>query len=70
MSDSDRLANMLYAMLFYEESRLEAELENSFYILKQFNDNLHYIEKYRQCVQRYDDFKILQKKVIEVLKLF
>lgn len=70
MTESDRLCNLIYSLIFSEETRLQDEVDNAFYILRQSPHNIHYIERYRQCVQRCDDFKILSDKVIEVLKRF
>jgi hypothetical protein len=70
MTDNDRLINSLYTMLFFEESRLKNDVDTSFYILKQTSDDMYLLERYRQNLQRYEDFKIFQRKVIEVLKCF
>ena len=70
MADSDRLINSLYTMLFFEESRLKNEVDVSFYILKQTSEDMYLLERYRQNLQRYEDFKIFQKKVFELLKCF
>lgn len=70
MKEAERLINLIYTMLFFEENRLDYEVKNSFYILKQMNNDLHYIEKYKQCVQRYEDFKIFQRKMFELLRRF
>lgn len=70
MNDSDRLCNLIYALIFAEESRLQYEIDNSYSVLKQIPTDLHYLDKYRQAVQRFDDFKIFSGKIIELLKLF
>lgn len=70
MTDNDRLINSLYTMLFYEENRLKSEVDISFYILKQTSEDMYLLERYRQNLQRYEDFKIFQKKVFELLKCF
>lgn len=70
MSDSERLVNSLYMLIFSEETKLESEIHNSFENLKINSRDSYYITKHLAIVQRYEDFKIFQRKVIEVLKLF
>lgn len=70
MNEADRLCNLIYGLLFSEEARLEHDLYISFEILRRNSKDSYYIAKYLATVQRYEDFKIFQRKVIEVLKLF
>lgn len=70
MTDNDRLINSLYTMLFFEENRLKNDVDVSFYILKQTSEDMYLLERYRQNLQRYEDFKIFQRKVFELLKCF
>lgn len=70
MNESERLIYLIYGLLFSEEARLEYDVYNSFEILRRNSKDSYYIAKYLATVQRYEDFKIFQLKVIEVLKLF
>lgn len=70
MNETDRLCNLLYSFMFSEDKRLETEVDNCYHLLKQNDDDLLCIENYRQSVQRYKDFKILERKVFELLKRF
>lgn len=70
MNESERLCNLIYALIFAEESRLQYEIDNSYTVLKQIPTDLHYLDKYRQSVQRFEDFKIFSGKVIDLLKRF
>ncbi len=70
MSETERLINLIYGLLFSEETRLEFDVYNSFEILNKNSKDSCYIAKYLATVQRYEDFKIFERKVIEVLRLF
>lgn len=70
MNESDRLCNLIYALIFAEESRLQYEIDNSYNVLKQIPTDLHYIEKYKATVQRFEDFKIFSGKVIDLMRRF
>lgn len=70
MNESNRLIYLIYGLMFSEESRLESDVYYSFEILKRNPKDSYLIAKYLATVQRYEDFKIFQRKVIEVLKCF
>lgn len=70
MNESERLIYLIYGLLFSEESRLEYDVYNSFEILRRNPKDSYLISKYLATVQRYEDFKIFQRKVIEVLRCF
>lgn len=70
MNESERLIYLIYGLLFSEESRLEYDVYNSFEILKRNPKDSYFISKYLATVQRYEDFKIFQRKVTEVLTRF
>lgn len=70
MNEAERLIYLIYGLLFSEESRLEFEVYNSFEILKRCPKDSYLISKYLATVQRYEDFKIFQRKVVELLKCF
>ena len=70
MSESERLCYLIYGLLFSEEARLEYDVYSSFEILKRNPKDSYFVTKYLSTVQRYEDFKIFQRKVTEVLKLF
>ena len=70
MQEHDRLINAIYTMLFFEENRLKNEVDTAFYILKQTSTDMYLLERYRASLQRYEDFKIFQGKMYELLKCF
>lgn len=70
MSESERLSYLIYGFMFSEEARLEYDIYNSFEILRRNPKDSYFIIKYLISVQRYEDFKIFQRKVIEVLRCF
>ena len=70
MSEADRLIYLIYGLLFSEESRLESDVYHSFEILKRNPKDSYYIAKYLATVQRFEDFKIFQRKVSDLLNRF
>lgn len=69
-SESERLINLIYALLFSEEDRLLQQIENMHYLLKRNVNDSYYIAKYLYAVQTYEQFKILRGKICDVLKRF
>lgn len=70
MNETERLINLIYAFLLSEDARLLDEVNNSYEILKRFNYDSYYITKYYRNVIRYEEFKIFQRKVFEILRCF
>ena len=70
MNETDRLIYLIYSFLFMEESRLESDVYHSYEILKRNSTDSYYICKYLATVQRFEDFKIFQRKVSDILSRF
>lgn len=68
MLSGERVINIIYALFFYEERRLQSEVNNRYTLFCQNDSDLLCIENYKQSVQRFEDFKALQAKVFETLK--
>lgn len=69
-SESERLINLIYALLFSEEDRLLQQVENMYYLLKYNVNDSYYIAKYLYAVQTYEQFKTLRGKICDILKRF
>lgn len=70
MNESERLINLIYTLLFNEEDRLLQQIENMHYLLKYNINDSYYIAKYLYAVQTYEQFKMLQGKICDILKRF
>ena len=70
MNEVDRLINLIYCLMFTEEARLEYEVDNAFALLKCHPNEPYLIFKYLGTVQRFQDFKIFERKVTDLLNRF
>lgn len=64
----ERVCNLIYSFFFYEETRLQSEVNNRYSILCKNDEDLLCIENYKQSVQRFNDFKELESRVFDLLK--
>lgn len=64
----ERVCNLIYSFFFYEEARLQSEVNNRYSIMCKNEEDLLCIENYKQSVQRFNDFKELESRVFDLLK--
>ncbi len=70
MNDLDRICIILSEFLFYEDARLQSAVDTSFYLLRFHSSDTYYILKHYANVCRYEEFKVLHRKIYEILKNF
>lgn len=70
MNDVERLVNLIYQFLLSEDVRLSDELDNCYDVLKIRHNDSHFAIKYYNSCVRYHEFKILSRKIFDILRRF
>ncbi|MCM1509026.1 MAG: hypothetical protein NC177_18100 [Ruminococcus flavefaciens] len=61
---------MNYEFCWFEESRHEDALEIAYRLMLHYRNDSYYILKYYEAVRRYEDFRIIQEKLLDLLGCF
>lgn len=67
MNDLERFKVLLYEFLWFEESRAEEALEFTYQLMIRNKSDSYYILKFYEAVRRYEDFRIIQEKLLNLL---
>lgn len=70
MNDLERLKVLLYEFCWFEESRHEDALEIAYRLMLHYRNDSYYILRYYESLRRYEDFRIFQAKVLNLLSSF
>lgn len=70
MNDLERFKVLLYEFLWFEEGRAEESLDFAYHLMIRNNNDSYYVIKYYEAVRRYEDFRIIQEKLLNLLSTF
>lgn len=68
ISELDRFKILCFELLCNEEKKALQAIEASEQALRYFPKVSYYITRYYEAVRRYEDFKIFERKLYEVLE--
>ncbi len=70
MDDKIRLIILLQQLFDFEDGRLAGDVANTCFLMQRNEKDSYYIMKYYRAVVAYEYFKILRKKVFEIVNCF